>query len=389
MKALFVHDHVFLKTNSGDIYSPGGFPRDLWDKYTSLFEQLTVLARCDNVHEEQEGKHVLSAFESDPINFEFVPAISSPKKLLANSKSMNGKIQKLVSSTDVVIARLPSENGLKAIKYAKEYGVACIVEVVGCAWDGLWNYGSKLGKLYAPLAYLRMRRAVRKSDSILYVTNEFLQARYPASNSAITVAASNVNINFEPNLDLTPKTKEKLIIGLIGNYKTNYKGIDIALEAASMLKLSGVKFELRILGNGNPSSYAKFIQEKGLESHIHFFEPLPSGKPVLNWLDNIDIYIQPSRQEGLPRALIEAMSRGCLCIGSSAGGIPELLLSDFVHDVGSAKGLYDKIVYCTKIKDQSSVKMRNYKESEKYDRELVNFKRREFFLEVMKNASPN
>ena len=33
----------------------------------------------------------------------------------------------------------------------------------------------------------------------------------------------------------------------------------------------------------------------------------------------------PSRQEGLPRAMVEAMARSCPRIGSAAGGIPELL----------------------------------------------------------------
>lgn len=53
-------------------------------------------------------------------------------------------------------------------------------------------------------------------------------------------------------------------------------------------------------------------------------------------LDTCDIYVQPSLQEGLPRALIEAMSRGCPCIGARTAGIPELLPEECLTSRGSA-----------------------------------------------------
>ena len=53
-------------------------------------------------------------------------------------------------------------------------------------------------------------------------------------------------------------------------------------------------------------------------------------------LDTCDIYVQPSLQEGLPRALIEAMSRGCPCIGARTAGIPELLPEECLTPRGSA-----------------------------------------------------
>lgn len=39
---------------------------------------------------------------------------------------------------------------------------------------------------------------------------------------------------------------------------------------------------------------------------------LPADQAVLDWLDEIDLYIQPSLTEGLPRAVIEAMDTGCI-----------------------------------------------------------------------------
>ena len=62
-------------------------------------------------------------------------------------------------------------------------------------------------------------------------------------------------------------------------------------------------------------------------------EPKPSdikvGDEFGHTNDNIDVFIMPSLQEGLPRSMVEAMSRGCNVIGSRVGGIPELLDDNF------------------------------------------------------------
>ena len=64
---------------------------------------------------------------------------------------------------------------------------------------------------------------------------------------------------------------------------------------------------------------------------------------MFNLLDRSDLYIQPSNQEGLPRATIEAMSRALPCVVSNAGGLPELINHKHVHDKHSPQELADKI----------------------------------------------
>ncbi len=49
----------------------------------------------------------------------------------------------------------------------------------------------------------------------------------------------------------------------------------------------------------------------GLENQIKLLGPL-SHDEIFEWLDSIDIYIQPSLLEGLPRALWRQWLVGCL-----------------------------------------------------------------------------
>jgi len=63
----------------------------------------------------------------------------------------------------------------------------------------------------------------------------------------------------------------------------------------------------------------------------------------MSWLDEIDIYLQPSLAEGLPRSLIEALSRGCPIIASRCGGIPELLDDECLIRPGVVSELRDQL----------------------------------------------
>jgi glycosyltransferase involved in cell wall biosynthesis len=66
----------------------------------------------------------------------------------------------------------------------------------------------------------------------------------------------------------------------------------------------------------------KLITERGLEGRIFL---LGSRADAFDLMQRAAIYVQPSFWEALGLALQEAMLAGCACIGSRAGGIPELI----------------------------------------------------------------
>src|SRR5699024_6751625 len=86
----------------------------------------------------------------------------------------------------------------------------------------------------------------------------------------------------------------------------------------------GITVEYQAVGGGSPTRLKHLARELGIEDRVKFLGPLDHDA-VFSWLETVDIYAQLSRTEGLPRALVEAMSRGCACIGTEVGGIPELL----------------------------------------------------------------
>ena len=88
-------------------------------------------------------------------------------------------------------------------------------------------------------------------------------------------------------------------------------------------------------------------------------------------------------QEGLPRALIEAMSRACPAIGSSTGGIPELLPSDAIFKRGNVDSLIK--TFKTIIESDLDAKAKvNFYISKEYELEKLN-SRRNVVYEQFKN----
>ena len=124
----------------------------------------------------------------------------------------------------------------------------------------------------------------------------------------------------------------------------------------------------------------KLAKDLNISKKIKFQGTLGKREKVFEWLDDVDIYLQPSFQEGLPRTLIEAMSRACPSIGSDAGGIPELLNNEVVfksNDYNALKNIILKLVDNTSLLEVHAIK--NFKNAKKYRKETLDSRRTQFW----------
>lgn len=132
------------------------------------------------------------------------------------------------------------------------------------------------------------------------------------------------------------------------------------------------------MAGGGDNGYLKSLAKKYyVLDKVKFIGSL-SHDQVFNYLDNIDIYIQPSKTEGMPRALIEGMSRACPSFGTKAGGIPELLSKEYTFHVGSVNQICDLLMNLDKNSMEKLARM-NFKKAKEYDGELLDEKRNEFY----------
>ena len=387
-KLLFCYDGP-IKRDEKNQYYGSALNDELFSRYEIIADDIKIAIRVKEI-EENQAKNKFLKISSEKYKIVQCPNISSIKGQIFNIKKCKEILKKEIKETDYVIVRLPSIIGNLAVDIAKKVNKPYLIELVGCPWDALWNYSLK-GRIFAPVMTYMTRKRIKNASHVLYVTKEFLQKRYPTNGKSINCSNVLLNDIDEKKLEIR---KEKIyrdkenpvkVIATTAAVNVKYKGQKYVIKAINELKKRGKIFEYWIIGGGDNSYLKKFVKRYKLEKQIKFLGSLPHNK-VFEKLEDVDIYIQPSKQEGLPRALIEAMSVGCLCIGSQTGGIPELLEERYIFKKGNVKQLVN-IISNVKTEDYMEQGKKNFKTSQNYEKETLKNRRDNFYKEFANDRS--
>ncbi len=103
------------------------------------------------------------------------------------------------------------------------------------------------------------------------------------------------------------------------------KGHDVLLRALADPQYGSGSCELTLVGDGEErSALIELARQLAIEARVNFAGML-NQQETLNLLQNSDVFVLPSRSEGLPVALIEAMACGLPCLASDVGGVTQVL----------------------------------------------------------------
>lgn len=380
----FFHDSRFKRDENGNFYTAGSLTAGLLtDRYVKDFGTLTVTARVEDIPNSQSGQFVSS--NGKGIRFACLKGLNIKSLLFGNDRRI---IRESVAQSDLVIIRMPSIIGIFAYREAKKQRKSFMVEMVACPFDSLWNYGKFIHKIAAVLLYIVNRHIVSNSPYVLYVTSDFLQKRYPTKGRSI--GCSDVSIQELSNEDKkkraahikNTKKSDTFVIGTIANVDVVYKGHEYIIRAIPGLKQAGYSIRYEMVGGGKGSRLEKLARELNVSNNVKFVGVL-DRKDVLRWLDTVDIYAQLSLQEGLPRAMIEAMSRGCVTIGARTGGIPELLQGDDVIPRKDFMLFQNRVKeYLQSFREMAASSERNIRVAELYQDSVLSNARKDFMQEA-------
>ena len=381
---LYIHDHKFIELN-GSFYSEGKFTTEVFSRYDIFNSKINVISRVIKVNEENN----LNLISNANVNFKPVKGLGLSSVFIKNFFYNLTFIMKEVKNSDAIIVRLPSFLGIFTLLINLIYNKKYFIEFVGDPKEALLMSKNKVNflfKFFVEIFTILNRFFVNKSDGVIFVTKYDLQKRYPTNN--IQSYASNVELTIsklEVNLDAYKLKHNKIIkIGMIGSFNNEYKGIDIAFNAIKKLKEQNIIVNFHILGSGIlKEKYINLAKQLDISQLVYFDGVLSGGTEVNQWLDSLDLYIQPSRTEGLPRSLIEAMARGLPAVATNVGGIPELLPSEFLIPTNVPQELANKIELLI-----SSQQLRyeqgkaNYNKAREYDSEILRQRRTKFWSQA-------
>jgi glycosyltransferase involved in cell wall biosynthesis len=118
---------------------------------------------------------------------------------------------------------------------------------------------------------------------------------------------------------------DELLVTAVGNLYP-VKGHIVLLRALATLRGEGQpRWRLAIAGRGGEEdALRRFAAENGIADRLHL---LGYRADIPDLLAAADVYSMPSRSEGLPLALIEAMFAARPVVASAVGGIPDVVTS--------------------------------------------------------------
>ena len=111
-------------------------------------------------------------------------------------------------------------------------------------------------------------------------------------------------------------------LGVVGRLSPE-KGVDVFLECCALLRARGATFSAVIAGDGPERQALEAQRDRlGLADVVHF---LGSVRAVRSLYPQLDLLVIPSRSEGLPNVLLEALGADVPVVATEVGAVPEVL----------------------------------------------------------------
>jgi len=325
-----VKEERFFRSPDGRLWSRWGTGPHTWAPFLEVFDKVLLVARVKNVESAPVGATLASheRMEVCPVTY-----FQGPWEYLQRLPSVHRDLRRWASMGVPLVLRIPSPLANALYGYLRRARRPFAVEVVADPFDMMAP-----GAMRHPLRpvfrhhYTECQRHLCQSArSVKYVTRAALQRRYPADRSATVHAISDV---FLPEAAYRPGGRRPgsgpLRLVFVGMLEQLYKAPDVLIRAVAQGIRQGTPLHLKIIGDGGYRTFlAGLAGELGIASSVQFLGAC-DREAIQDAFDDSDLFVLPSRQEGLPRAMLEAMAHGLPCIGTEVGGIPELLERNFM-----------------------------------------------------------
>ncbi|MGC5019692.1 glycosyltransferase family 4 protein [Micromonospora sp. DT47] len=383
MRVVVTAETRFSRTPDGAVWTVGSASHRFWTRYLTTFEQVRVVARTLDVPTPADD-----AVRVDGSQVEVwpVPHYVGPREYLRFRRRVGAAVRAAADHADAVILRVPSPIGALLASARQRRGLPYGLEVVGDPYDvfapGVVSH--PLRPLLRQWSFRTLRHQCASAKAVSYVTEQCLQARYPARRDAVVAAYSSVDLPpaaYALQLRRCSASPGTWTLVSVGSLDQLYKGIDTLIEAVARLTSAGTGLRLVHLGGGAYRSRLEQLAARlGVADRVVLLGEVPAGEPVRQRLDAADLFVLPSRAEGLPRALIEAMARGLPAIGARVGGVPELLADEDLVEPDDPTGLADAIArMLADPARMATASARNLAHSRRYSAEALAERREAFY----------
>lgn len=271
MKLLFCYDGPLKKDEKNNYYG-NALNNEIFKRYEYIADKISICIRVRPIVTNEETNK-LKKINTSKYSVIECPNISSVKGFLFNRNKLKKVLYKEIMQSDIIVIRLPSFIGNVAANICNELNKRYLIELVGCPFDSFSNCGIK-GKIIAPYMYIKTKNNVKNAPFVQYVTNSFLQKRYPTSGNKIDCSDVALKNNSDEIIQIRRKKIEllgddKIILGTIAAIDVPYKGQKYVIKALSRLKKNGYNnFYYELVGGGNSYKLVKLAKKYNVFDHL-------------------------------------------------------------------------------------------------------------------------
>jgi glycosyltransferase involved in cell wall biosynthesis len=225
---------------------------------------------------------------------------------------------------DAIVAAWACPDGVAAAHLAREYDCPLVTMVLGTDVNSLAG---------SPALRKHLQWGLSQASSVITVS-EALRDRV----ADLGVPADRIRVQHNgvdgdrfhirdrrearKHLELSP---DRRLICFVGNLVPE-KGVDVLIDALARLRDAGDDCtDLALVGAGGAlETLRKQVQSLHLEPRVRFCGRR-SHEEISAWLSASDVFCLPSRREGCPNVVLEALASGRPVVASRVGGLPELV----------------------------------------------------------------
>ncbi|WP_255682126.1 glycosyltransferase [Natrinema sp. SYSU A 869] len=205
-------------------------------------------------------------------------------------------------------------------------GVRTLLFVTGTVTEGVYarRGTGPLARGLAGIVDLVERVTCTLADDVILLSSGMDHPALEWSTSP-TVRAVNVNyIDCEEFASRTPIEERAVDVVFVGRFAA-VKGIDDILKAIPLLVESNPDIRIELIGDGELSEeVAAFVDRHDLSENVTCTGWVDHDELPVH-LDDARTLLLPSKSEGVPKAVLEAMACGTVPVAAAVGGIPDLI----------------------------------------------------------------
>jgi glycosyltransferase involved in cell wall biosynthesis len=354
--------------------------------FLEVFDELVVVGRVFS-GENPAAKPVVGP----GVSFVALPAYRGPAGFARALPRLIATLWCLPRPGRVFILRVP---GTIPSLFALIAGIRGVPFALQCVADprdqlGAGSVRHPLRKLFRWLFTAALRWQCRRAFATSFVTKAALQEAFPPQAGRPTFCYTDLVLEKAAYREPSPtdqrseqrRTERIIHVGMMSQL---YKGQDTLIAAVAECVARGVDVHLTLVGDGYyRRHFAEMASTLGLMDRIQFAGTVQQGPDLWQFLDRSTLFVLPSRQEGLPRALLEAMARGLPCIATKVGGNTELVGDIAIVPADDPSALADRICQFLARRDvMHDEAIRNYRRALDFSFSAMSLMRYQFYQRV-------